>query len=106
MQLLYKLSDPAMENALYEIESMCRFAGLRLEHIADETAIPNFRHFLEQHWLGEVLFETVNQPLAAQGLMLKVGTIVDASILSAPSSTKNVSGERDPEIHQAKKGNQ
>lgn len=106
MQLFYNLSDPAMEDALYEIESMRRFAGLRLDRIPDETTILNFRHFLEQYRLGKVVFETVNQQLAAQGLMLKEGTIVDASIISAPSSTKNVSGERDPEMHQTKKGNQ
>lgn len=107
MQLFYNLSDPAMEDALYEIESMRRFAGLRLaERIPDETTILNFRHLLEQHGLGKKIFKEVNQHLAAHGLMLKEGTIIDATIISAPSSTKNESGERDPEMHQTKKGNQ
>lgn len=106
MQLFYNLSDPAMEDALYEIESMRRFAGLRLERIPDETTILNFRHFLEQHGLGQKVFKEINQHLASQGLMLKEGTIVDATILSAPSSTRNRSGQRDPEMHQTRKGNQ
>ena len=95
MQLFYNLSDPAMEDALYEIESMRQFAGLRLsERLPDETTILNFRHFLEQHKLGKKIFETINQHLSEQGLMLREGSIVDASILSAPSSTKNQSSER------------
>lgn len=107
MQLFYNLSDPAMEDALYEIESMRQFAGLRLsERLPDETTILNFRHFLEQHKLGKKIFETINQHLSDQGLMLREGSIVDASILSAPSSTKNQSGERDPQMHQTRKGNQ
>ena len=107
MQLFYNLSDPTMEDALYEMESMRRFAGLRLaERIPDETTILNFRHLLEQHGLGKQIFKEVNQHLAAHGLMLKEGTIMDATIISAPSSTKNESGERDPEMHQTKKGNQ
>jgi IS5 family transposase len=107
MQLFYNLSDPAMEDALYEIESMRRFAGLRLaERIPDETTILNFRHFLERHGLGKKIFKEVNKHLAEQGLILKEGTIIDASIISAPSSTKNQTGERDPEMHQTKKGNQ
>ena len=107
LQLFYNLSDPAMEDALYEIESMRRFAGLRLsDPLPDETTILNFRHFLEHHRLGKVVFDTVNQHLASQGLILKEGSIVDATILSAPSSTKNAAGERDPEMRQTKKGNQ
>lgn len=107
LQLFYNLSDPAMEDALYEIESMRRFARLRLsDRLPDESTILHFRHFLERHQLGQVLFETVNQHLAAQGLMLREGSIVDASILSAPSSTKNATGERDPEMHQTRKGNE
>ena len=94
MQLFYNLSDPAMEDALYEIESMRQFAGLRLsERLLDEITILNFRHFLEQHKLGKKIFETINQHLSEQGLMLREGSIVDASILSVPSSTKNQSGE-------------
>lgn len=107
MQLFYNLSDPAMEDALYEIESMRRFAGLRLaDRLPDETTILNFRHLLETHGLGQTLFADVNKHLASQGLMLREGSIVDATIISAPSSTKNQSGERDPEMHQTRKGQQ
>ena len=107
MQLFYNLSDPGMEDALYEIESMRRFAGLRLSgNLPDETTILNFRHLLERHKLGKKLFEEVNQHLSSHGLMLREGSIVDASILSAPTSTKNKTGERDPEMHQTKKGNE
>ena len=107
MQLFYNLSDPAMEDALYEIESMRRFAGLRLsDRLPDETTILNFRHFLEQHKLGEKIFKEVNGHLQEHGLMLREGSIIDASIISAPSSTKNQKGERDPEMHQTRKGNQ
>ena len=107
MQLLYNLSDPAMEDALYEIESMRRFAGLRLsDNLPDETTILNFRHFIEQHKFGRRLFDTIQLHLGSQGLKLKEGSIVDATIISAPSSTKNQNGERDPEMHQVKKGNE
>lgn len=107
MQLFYNLSDPAMEDALYEIESMRQFAGLRLSgNLPDETTILNFRHFLEEHKFGKLIFESINEHLAGQGLMLREGSIVDATILSAPSSTKNSTGKRDPEMHQCKKGNQ
>lgn len=107
LQLFYNLSDPAMEDALYEIESMRRFAGLRLsDRLPDETTILNFRHFLERHGLGKTIFDTVNQHLAESGLILKEGTIMDASIIAAPSSTKNRENARDPEMHQTRKGNQ
>lgn len=107
MQLFYNLSDPAMEDALYEIESMRRFAGLRLSGpLPDETTILNFRRLLENNDLCEVIFQTINQHLAEQGFFLKEGTIVDASIIEALSSTKNKTGKRDPEMHQTKKGNQ
>ena len=107
MQLFYNLSDPAMEDALYEIESMRQFAGLRLSgNLPDETTILNFRHFLEEHKFGKIIFETINAHLAGQGLILREGSIVDATILSAPSSTKNSSGERDPEMYQTRKGNE
>lgn len=107
LQLFYNLSDPAMEDALYEIESMRRFAGLRLsDRLPDETTILNFRHLLEKHDLGKKLFKEVNRHLEAQGLILREGSIVDATIISAPSSTKNESGERDPQMHQTRKGNQ
>ena len=107
MQLFYNLSDPAMEDALYEIESMRRFAGLRIsEAIPDETTILKFRHLLEKHKLGEALFALINQHLSEAGLTLKEGTIVDATIISAPSSTKNKDGKRDEEMSSTKKGNQ
>ena len=96
MQLVYDLSDPAMEDALYEIESMRRFAGIRLDRVADETTILNFRHLLEQHKLGKKLFHKINKHLEQHDLMLKGGSIIDATIISAPSSTKNKKEEHDP----------
>lgn len=107
VQLFYNLSDPAMEDMLYEIESVQRFVGLKLSRsIPDETTILNFRRLLETHNLGKKLFDEINRHLDEQGLVLKEGTIVDASIIAAPSSTKNQQGERDPEMHQTKKGNE
>jgi len=107
MQLFYNLSDPAMEDALYEIDSMRRFAGLDLtRNLPDETTILKFRHLLEKHGLARKIFECINDELCQQGLLLQQGTLVDACILSAHSSTKNKTGQRDPEMHQTKKGNQ
>ena len=107
VQLFYNLSDPGMEDLLYEVESVRRFVGLRLSGaLPDETTILNFRHLLEKHGLGEKLFEQINLHLASHGHQLKTGTVVDASIITAPSSTKNRKGERDPEMRQTKKGNQ
>jgi len=107
LQLIYNYSDPAMEDALYEIESLRRFAGLRLSNrIPDETTILNFRHLLEAHGLGRSLFEVINAHLNEKGYMLRQGSIVDATLIEAPSSTKNREGQRDPEMHQTKKGNQ
>ena len=107
MQNWFALSDPAMEEALYEIASLRAFAHLSLsEPIPDETTILNFRHLLEESDLADDIFAAVNKHLARKGLLLKKGSIVDATIIAAPSSTKNASGERDPEMHQAKKGNQ
>lgn len=107
MQLFYNLSDPAMEDALYEIESMRRFAGLRLsDRLPDETTILNFRHFLERRKLGRKLFDEINGYLNEHDLMLREGSIVDASIIAAPSSTKNQQQARDPEMHQTRKGKQ
>ena len=106
MQLVYNLSDPAMEDALYEIESMRRFAGLRLSKLPDETTILNFRHLLEKHNLGKKLFKKMNQSLNRHGLLLREGSIVDATIIEAPTSTKNKKKQRDPEMHQTKKGNE
>jgi transposase, IS5 family len=107
MQNWFALSDPAMEEALYEIASLRNFAGLNLsEPIPDETTILNFRHMLQECDLAEDIFKQVNTHLARKGLLLKQGSIVDATIIAAPSSTKNAQGERDPEMHQTKKGNQ
>ena len=107
LQLFYNLSDPAMEDALYEIESMRNFAGLKITGaIPDETTILNFRHLLEKHNLGEKVFKVINKHLEKQGVMLKEGTIVDATIIEAPTSTKNKDRQRDPEMHQTKKGNE
>ncbi|MES2937134.1 MAG: IS5 family transposase [Pseudomonadota bacterium] len=107
MQNWFALSDPAMEEALYEIASLRNFAGLNLnEPIPDETTILNFRHLLEANDLAEDILKVVNALLARKGLLLKRGSIVDATIIAAPSSTKNAEGERDPEMHQTKKGNQ
>ena len=95
VQLFYNLSDPGMEDLLYEVESVRRFAGLRLSGpLPDETTILNFRHLLETQGLGMGLFEEINVHLASLGHRLKTGTIVDASIIDAPSSTKNRRGEQ------------
>jgi IS5 family transposase len=107
MQQWYTLSDPGMEDALYEIESMRRFAKLDLgdDALPDETTILKFRRLLERHDLAGKLLEAVNGHLGNQGLLLRQGTIVDATIIHAPSSTKNKEGKRDPDMHQTKKGN-
>ena len=92
---------------MYEIASLRAFARLNLtKAIPDETTILNFRHMLEESDLAEDILATVNKHLARKGLLLKKGSIVDATIIAAPSSTKNADGERDPEMHQTKKGNQ
>jgi IS5 family transposase len=106
LQQWYALSDPAMEEALYDTPVMRRFAQLGgLADIPDETTILNFRRLLEAHGLAAQILAKVNQHLSRKGLSLRGGTIVDATIISAPSSTKNEDGERDPEMHQARKGN-
>ena len=107
MQQWYSLSDEAMEDALYEIASMRQFAQLSLDKaIPDRTTIMNFRHLLEMHKLTRQLFKTVNQWLSDCGVMMTQGTLVDATIIEAPSSTKNKKNERDPDMHQTKKGNE
>ena len=108
LQQWYSLSDPAMEEALIEVPTMRRFAGIDLisDRIPDETTILTFRHLLEKHDLGEQIFETVKAHLSARGMTMRQGTIVDATLIAAPSSTKNKEGKRDPEMHQTKKGNQ
>ncbi len=108
MQQWYGLSDPAMEDSLYDIESMRRFAGIDLtaDVVPDETTILHFRHLLEKHSLTEKLFEQIQRYLTEKGLMLREGTIVDATIINASSSTKNRERTRDKEMKQTKKGNQ
>jgi IS5 family transposase len=108
MQQWYDLSDPAMEDALIEVPTMRRFAGIDLisERIPDETTILSFRHLLEKHDLGKQIFQTVKGHLKNQGMAMKQGTIIDATLIAAPSSTKNKKGERDPEMHQTCKGKQ
>jgi transposase, IS5 family len=108
LQLWFNLSDPALEEALYDSVAMRRFAGIDLgqEAAPDETTICKFRHLLERHKLGKPLLATVNAHLHRQGIKISRGTIVDATIIGAPSSTKNKTGERDPEMHQTAKGKQ
>jgi IS5 family transposase len=108
LQQWFNLSDPAVEEALYDSLAMRSFVGIDLgrEPVPDETTVCKFRHLLERHELGRALFEEVHRHLAAQGLKVSTGTIVDATIINAPSSTKNKDKARDPEMHQTKKGNQ
>src|SRR5918911_1803152 len=107
MQQWFTLSDPAMEEALHDIALFREFAGLGWDsRIPDESTILRFRHLLDKHKLADQMLATVNELLRDKGLMLKAGTVVDATLISAPSSTKNQSGERDPEMKQSKKGNQ
>ena len=108
LQQWFGLSDPAMEEALHDVSLYCEFARLDpgAMRLPDETTILRFRHLLEANNLSIELLSTINATLAAKGLMLKTGTVVDATLIAAPSSTKNSTGERDPEMHQTKKGNQ
>lgn len=106
MQNWFGYSDPAMEEALYETTILRQFAGLSLERIPDETTILNFRRLLEKNDLAVGILGVINGYLGDRGLSLRQGTIVDATLIHAPSSTKNKEGKRDPEMHQTKKGNQ
>jgi IS5 family transposase len=108
MQQWYGLSDPAMEDALYDMESLRRFADIDIaaDVIPDETTILHFRHLLERHALTKKIFEKTQRYLSDKGLLLREGTIVDATIINAPSSTKNRDKTRDKEMRQTKKGNQ
>ena len=106
MQQWFNLSDPGMEDALYDMESLRRFAGIELgqDEVPDETTILNFRHLLERHELTKKLFLAVREYLAEQGLLVRTGTIVDATIIAAPRSRKNASGQQDPEMSSTRKG--
>ena len=108
MQQWFGLSDPAMEESLHDVPVLREFAKLDgvLDRLPDETTILRFRHLREKHDLAPDMLRVVNDLLQHKGLLLKTGTAVDATLISAPSSTKNKSGERDPEMHQTKKGNQ
>ena len=108
MQQWFALSDPAMEEALHDMPVFREFAGLEGwgERLPDESTILRFRHALEKHKLADQILQTVNDLLSAKGVMLKSGTVVDATLIAAPSSTKNSSGERDPEMKQSRKGQQ
>ena len=108
MQQWFALSDPAMEEALHDMPVFREFAGLEGwdERLPDESTILRFRHVLDKHKLAGQILQTVNDLLSAKGVMLKSGTVVDATLIAAPSSTKNSSGERDPEMKQSRKGQQ
>ena len=108
LQHWFNLSDPGAEEALYESRSMCRFVGIDLgkESVPDETTICKFRHLLERNRLGEKIFKEVGKFLQENGFKIANGTIVDATIIHSPPSTKNKDKKRDPDAHQTKKGNQ
>jgi transposase, IS5 family len=108
VQQWFDLSDPGVEEALYDSAGLRRFVGVDLGRAPapDQTSVCRFRHLLETHDLGGAVLDAVNHHLASKGIRITTGTIVDATIIHAPSSTKNQSGERDPEMHQTRKGNQ
>lgn len=108
LQQWFNLSDPAMEESLYDMALFREFVGLDAgeDKLPDESTILRFRHLLQTHNLSVQILATVNATLAAKGLLLKRGTVVDATLIAAPSSTKNSTGKRDPEMHQTKKGKQ
>ena len=108
LQHWFNLSDPSVEESLYDSRAMRCFVGIDLgrEPAPDETTVCNFRHLLEAHNLGDELFALINVYLQENGLKVSTGTIVDATIIDAPSSTKNKEGKRDPEMQQTRKGNQ
>ena len=107
-QQCFGLSDEGIEDALYDSQAIRRFVGIDLsrESAPDATTLLNFRHLLETHQLTELIFNAINGHLAEKGLLLREGTIVDATLIAAPPSTKNKDGKRDPEMHQSKKGKQ
>jgi IS5 family transposase len=106
LQQWFNLADPAVEEALYDSATLRQFVGIDLgaEPVPDETTVCKFRHLLEEHKLGEEILGTVNLHLQAKGVRITTGTIVDATLIHAPSSTKNREQSRDPEMHPAKKG--
>ena len=108
LQIWFNLSDPATEDAIYDSYAMRKFAGIDFmpEAVPDETMLCKFRHLLEENGLNKLFFDAINRVMVQTGHMMKGGTIVDATIINAPSSTKNVEKKRDPEMHQTKKGNE
>jgi IS5 family transposase len=108
LQQWYSLSDEGLEDAICDSQAMREFVGIDFarEQVPDATTLLKFRRLLEQHELTKAIFETVNAHLGERGLLMREGTMVDATIIAAPSSTKNEGGERDPEMHQVKKGNE
>lgn len=107
MQQWFSFSDPAMEEAFFDTPLYREFAHLQeFERVPDESTILRFRHRLEKHKLADAILEEVNALLSERGLLLKTGTVVDATLIAAPSSTKNQDKERDPEMHSSKKGQQ
>lgn len=107
LQQWYNLADEALEDSLYDIQSLREFVGIDLgsEKVPDATTLLKFRHLLEQNNLTSQMLQAINADLARRGLLMRAGTIVDATLIAAPSSTKNQNGQRDPEMHQTKKGN-
>lgn len=108
LQIWFNLSDPATEDAIYDSYAMRKFTGIDFmtESVPDETTLCKFRHLLEANGLNKLFFDAINRVMVATGHMMKGGTIVDATIINAPSSTKNADKARDPEMHQTKKGNE
>lgn len=108
LQIWFNLSDPATEDAIYDSYAMRSFTGIdfTVESVPDETTLCKFRHLLEEHGLNKLFFDAINRVMVQTGHMMKGGTIVDATIINAPSSTKNEAKKRDPEMHQTKKGNE
>ena len=108
LQIWFNLSDPATEDAIYDSYAMRKFTGIDFmtETVPDETTLCKFRHLLEANGLNKLFFEAINRVMVETGHMMKGGTIVDATIINAPSSTKNADKARDPEMHQTKKGNE
>ena len=108
LQIWFNLSDPATEDAIYDSYAMRKFAGIDFmtEAVPDETTLCKFRHLLEKNGLNKLFFDAINRVMVQTGHMMKGGTIVDATIINAPSSTKNAEKKRDPEMHQTKKGNE
>ena len=108
LQVWFSLSDEGAEDAVYDSYAMRKFMGLdfAVEQVPDATTLLGFRHLMEEHDLGKKLFEAQNEIFEEQGWIMRGGSIVDATLIAAPSSTKNAAGERDPDMHSTKKGNQ